>query len=55
MPIKVAYQNSISNYGIIRRAAKKTVAVIYKVMYTKHYENTLRIEAIERINNKSFD
>ena len=44
--IKVAYQNSIWNYEIIRRAAKQTVVGIYKVMYTVHCENTLRIEAI---------
>ena len=30
--------NSISNYEIIRRAAKKTVVGIYKVMYTVHCE-----------------
>ena len=36
--IKVDYQNSIPNYGITRRAAKKPVVVIYKVMYTEHYE-----------------
>ena len=49
-----AYQNSLSIYGIIRRAAKKPVVVIYKVMYTEHYESTL-IEAIECINNESLD
>ena len=43
--IKFAYQNSISNYEIIRRAAKKTVVGIYKVMYTLHRENTVRTEA----------
>ena len=48
-------KNSISNYWIIRRAAKKTVVVIYKAMYTEHCENTLRIEAIECINNESLD
>ena len=37
------------------RAAKKTVVGIYKVMYTVHCENTLRIEAIECINNESLD
>ena len=47
--------NSISNYGIIKRAAKKTVVAIYKVMYTEHCEDTLRIEAIECINNESRD
>ena len=47
MTILVAYQNSISNYEIIRRAAKKAEVGIYKVMYTVHCENTLRIEAIE--------
>ena len=38
-----AYQNSVSTYGIIRRAAKKSVVVIYTVMYTgtQHSENTL--------------
>ena len=34
-------------HGIIRRAAKKTVVVIYKVMYAEHCEKNLRIEAIE--------
>ena len=53
--IKVAHQNSILNYEIIRRAAKKTVVEIYKVMYTVHCENTLRIEAIECIKNESLD
>ena len=43
----LANQTSISNYEIIRRAAKKTVVVSYKVMYTEHCEKTLRIEAIE--------
>ena len=38
------YQNSISNYEIIRRAAKKTVVGIYIVMYMVHFETTLRIE-----------
>ena len=33
----------------------KTVVVIYKVMYTEHCKNTLRIEAIECINNESLD
>ena len=46
---------TISNYGIIRRAAKKTVVVIYNVMYTEQCKNTLRIEAIECINNESLD
>ena len=36
-------------------AAKKTVVVFYSVMYTEHCENTLRIEAIECINNESLD
>ena len=31
------------------------MGVIYKVMYTKHFESTLRIEAIECINNESLD
>ena len=34
---------------MIRRAAKKTVVGNYRVMYTVHCENTLRIEAIECI------
>ena len=34
---------------------ENTVEVIYKVMYTGHCENTLRIEAIESINNESLD
>ena len=38
---------------MIRRAAKKTVVGIYKVMYTVHFANTLRIETIECINNES--
>ena len=33
---KVAYQNSISNYEIIRRIAKIIVVRIYKVMYMVH-------------------
>ena len=33
----------------------KTVVVIYKVMHTEHCKNTLRIEAIESINNESLD
>ena len=53
--IKVAYQNYISNYEIIRRAAKKTVVEIFKVMYSVHCEETLRMEAIECINNESLD
>ena len=28
---------------------------IYKVMYTVHCENTLRVEVIECINNESVD
>ena len=32
---------------------KKTVVVIYKVMYMVHCENTFRIEAIECISNES--
>ena len=43
------------NCEIIRRAAKKTVVGIYKVMCTVHCENTLRTEAIECINNESLD
>ena len=31
----------------MRRAAKKTVVAIYKVMYMEYCEKTLRIEAIE--------
>ena len=42
-------------YEIIRRAAKKTEVVIYKVVYTVHCKHTLRIEAIECINNESLD
>ena len=53
--MKVAYQNSISNYEIIRRAAKKTMVGIYKVVYKVHCENTLIIEAIECINNESLN
>ena len=32
---------------------KKTVVGIYKVMYTVHCEKTLKIDAIEFINNES--
>ena len=53
--MKVAYQNSISKYEIIRRAPTKTVVGIFKEMYTVHCENALRIEAIECINNESLD
>ena len=45
--IFITNENSGSIYGIIRRSAKKTVVVIYKVMYTEHCENNLRIEAID--------
>ena len=31
------------------------VVVIYKVMYTEHCKNALRIEAIDCINNESLD
>ena len=41
---QVSYQNSISNYGIISRAAKKIVVVIYKAMYTEHCKNTLQLK-----------
>ena len=33
----------------------KTVAVIYKNMYTEHCESALRIETIKCINNESLD
>ena len=33
----------------------KTVVGIYKVIYTVHCENTLRIDIIECINNESLD
>ena len=33
----------------------KTVVGIYKVIYSVHCENALRIEAIECINNESLD
>ena len=55
LQIKIAYQNSISNNGIIWRAAKKTVVGINNVMHKEQCENTLRIEAIECINNESLD
>ena len=35
-----SYQNSISNYGLMKRAAKNIV-VIYRVMHTEHDEYTL--------------
>ena len=38
-----------------KESSKKTVVVIYKVMYTEHCENTLRIDAIDCINNESLD
>ena len=47
--------NYLHNYWIIRRASKKTVVGIYKVINTVHCENTLRIEAIECFNNESLD
>ena len=37
------------------RASKKTVVGIYKGMYMVHCENSLRIAAIECINNESLD
>ena len=51
--IKVAY--GILNYGLMRRAAKKNVVVIYGVMYTEHCEYTLRTETIECFDNESLD
>ena len=36
----------------MRRAAKKTVMLIYGVMYTKLYEYTLRTEAFTCIGNE---
>ena len=35
--------------------SKKTVVIIYKVMFTQNCENTLRIEAIKCICNESLD
>ena len=52
---QIAYQNFISNYEIIRRAAKKNVVGLYKVMYMVNCESTLRIEAMECINNESLN
>ena len=39
----------------MKRAAKKTIVVIYRVMYTEHDEFTLRTEAIECIDNESLN
>ena len=36
-----------------KKSSKKIVVVIYKVVYTEHCENTLRIKAIACINNES--
>ena len=33
----------------------ETVVGIYQVMFTVHCENTLKIEALECINNESLD
>ena len=51
----VTNQISISNYGLMNRAAQKTIVVIYRAMYTKHDEYTLTTEAIECIDNESLD
>ena len=39
----------------MKRAAKKTIVVIYRVKYTEHDEYTLKIEAIECIHNESLE
>ena len=42
LKIKVAYGNSISNYGLVRRAAMKTVRIIFGVMlpsFMIYFEN----------------
>ena len=39
----------------MRRAAKKTVVIIYGVMYTKLYEYTLRTKAITCIGRESLN
>ena len=51
--MKVAYQNSISIYEIIRRASKKTVVGIYKVMYTVRCEKLLelKIKSVSTMNH----
>ena len=53
--IKVANQNYISKYGLMRRAANNTLLAIYGIMYTKYCDKTLRTETIECINNGSLD
>ena len=45
-------KNSISTSGLMSRAAKKTVMVIYGVMFTEHCDFTLRTEAIACIDNE---
>ena len=40
MQIEVVDQNSISNYGLMSRAAQKTVMFIYGVMFTEYCDCT---------------
>ena len=40
------YKKYISNKGLIRIAVKKTVAVIYGVMYTTHCEYTRLVSCL---------
>ena len=53
--IEVTYRNSISNYELMRRAAKKTVVIIFGVTHAKLYEYTSRTEAFTCIGNESLD
>ena len=39
----------------MKRAVKKTIVVIYRVVYTEHDEYTLKTEAIECIYNESLE
>ena len=52
---KLLMKNSISNNGLMKRAARKTIVVIYRVMYTEHDEYTLGSEAIECSDNESLE
>ena len=51
--IKVAYRNSILNLGLIRREAKKTMVVIYKVMCTRHVNILweLKLSSVSTMNH----
>ena len=48
----MADQNSISNYGLMSRAAQKHVMFIYGVMFTEFCDYTLITEAIAYNDNE---